>query len=278
MTPRSHLVVKATGERERFDASKIYDSLRACGADKALAHRVVEQARREVETHASTHEIRRTVGRVLRDESPPIAARYLLRDAMFDLGPSGYPFERYIADILEDDGYRTDVGSILEGRCVSHEVDVVASRRGHRLLCECKFRNRPGVRCDVKIALYVQARATDLRENAHGFAFDEFRLVTNAKFTSEATRYGDCVGLGLLGWSYPVGNGLQQLIERKHHEPVTVLATLTPEEKHTLVQAGRARCRDIADPAVLVDEWGFEPERSETVAKEIAALWAAHPE
>jgi len=48
-------------------------------------------------------------------------------------------------------------------------------------------------------------------------------LVTNTKFTSEALRYCSCVGVELLGWNWPKGKGLEDLIDAKKLYPITIL-------------------------------------------------------
>ena len=49
-----------------------------------------------------------------------------------DLGPTGYPFEDYVAEILKTEGYQTQVRQVLEGNCVSHEIDVIAQKKTKR--------------------------------------------------------------------------------------------------------------------------------------------------
>ena len=43
-----------------------------------------------------------------------------------ELGPSGFPFEKLVGKILEQEGFETRVGVIVQGNCVQHEVDVIA--------------------------------------------------------------------------------------------------------------------------------------------------------
>ena len=48
-------------------------------------------------------------------------------------------------------------------------------------------------------------------------------LVTNTRFSSDVVHYGECVGMGLLGWRYPEEAGLELLVERHRLYPVTIL-------------------------------------------------------
>ena len=45
-------------------------------------------------------------------------------------GPTGFPFEKLTAEILESMGYSTRTGVIVPGHCVKHEIDVIAANAG----------------------------------------------------------------------------------------------------------------------------------------------------
>ena len=47
-----------------------------------------------------------------------------LKQAIMELGPSGFPFEQFVAELLKCRGYQIKVGVIVEGHCVNHEIDV----------------------------------------------------------------------------------------------------------------------------------------------------------
>ena len=270
--PRPPEVLKSTGQRAPFSEDKLYKSIRAAGASKDLAQRIVGQVLSHARPGIHTTELRRLTSTYLRAESPRTATRYELRNAVLDLGPTGYWFENLIGALHEAQGYRVELGKILEGRCISHEVDVIADRGDERVLVECKFRNGPGQRCDSKVALYVRARALDLAENRHAIPYTTFRLVANTKFTSEAIRYARCVGLDLLGWDHPTGRGLQCLIEEYRLHPLTSLATLTDPEKRKLLSGGIILCRELRDSPPLLDGLGLDEERIAMVHDEIATV------
>ncbi|GAI02479.1 unnamed protein product, partial [marine sediment metagenome] len=58
-----------------------------------------------------------------------------------DMGPEGFVFEKYIAKILREYGFITEVGRILNGHCVNHEVDVIAKKENQVCMIECKYHN-----------------------------------------------------------------------------------------------------------------------------------------
>ena len=77
-------------------------------------------------------------------------------------------------------------------------------------------------------------------------------VATNTRFSSDSIAYAECAGLHLLGWDHPAGNGLKDIIDREKIYPVTVLNSLTKQQKQTLLNAGIVICRDISkDPDIL---------------------------
>ncbi|OGZ07866.1 MAG: ATPase, partial [Candidatus Lloydbacteria bacterium RIFCSPHIGHO2_02_FULL_50_11] len=202
----------------------------------------------------------------------PSAAQYSLRRAIAQLGPSGFPFERFVAKILNARGYHTKVGQIVRGFCIAHEVDVTAEKNDERILVEAKFHNSPEIRSDVKVALYVSARFADiekrLAEEEPGERFTHAWLITNTHFTSQAIQYGSCSGLSLTGWNYPKGNTLQDIVQETQTHPITCLTTLTPAHKSQLLNEGVVLCQDILkDPAPLA-RIGINKTRIASVLKE----------
>jgi Holliday junction resolvase-like predicted endonuclease len=55
------------------------------------------------------------------------------------LGPAGFFFEKYIAKLFQSEGYETLTNLLLQGKCVSHEVDVVVRKNNYLTMIECKF-------------------------------------------------------------------------------------------------------------------------------------------
>jgi len=106
---------------------------------------------------------------------------------------------------------------------------VVAERDGRKYMIECKYHNQLGQRSDVKVALYVYARFLDLKDKHR---FDEAVLATNTRFTTEAVRYAECMGVKIIGWHHPVKQeSLEYFIESKKLYPVTVLTAMTGQLK-----------------------------------------------
>lgn len=271
---KSHTeVVKANGTLTPFDPDKLYQSLLRSGADPAIASGVVDNVIGELHAGISTRKIYRKAFSLLKKSSGHVAARYNLKSAIMELGPSGYPFERYVGKILEHQGYSVQVAQIVEGLCVNHEVDVIAEKDDHHFMIECKYHNEPGTVSDVKIPLYIQSRFKDVEAQwkklpGHHNKTHQGWVVTNTRFTIDAIKYGRCAGLKLLGWDYPLNGGLRQIIDETGLYPLTCLTSITGKEKRALLQLGVVLCHELCSDKKLLESVGIKQPRIETVLTE----------
>ncbi len=240
-------IEKVSGEAEVFSEYKLGESLRQVGASPELVDRVVDCLRGEVYEGMPTSRLYQRAFQLLRKEKHALAARYSLKRAIQNLGPTGFPFERLIGALLESRGYRIKIDQTFKGKHVSHEVDVVAEIKGHKVFVECKYHNRPGNKSDVKVALYVHARSLDLQGLVMDPETDQFWLATNTKFTGDAIKYGTGVGLQLLAWDYPPKQGLKDLIPLSGLHPLTCLTTLKKELKRKLLDKKIVLCRELSN-------------------------------
>lgn len=266
-------ITKADGEKEPFDPHKLDQSLARAGAPSHDRLKILMKVERELKDGMRTEDIYSHAFDMLRrTETPAVAARYSIKRAVFALGPSGFPFEQFIAEILKAHGWVARTGVALTGRCAPHEVDVLAEKDGRRIGIEAKFHNEPGGKTDIKDALYVYARYEDLsRSPEKSSRVDEGWLVTNTRFTRNAIRYAQCTNLTLLGWDYPSGRGLMHMIENKRVHPLTALTTLSDSEKHRLMENNIVLCRSIQSPHLL-QEYGVKPDRVAKVMEEAKHL------
>ncbi len=261
------LIRKSSGQLEPYSKHKLYQSLRRAGVAKAPAEEVVRVVTPQIGERASSRWLHDRVADALHGQSPEFAARYRLGVAVFELGPDGHHFEKFVAALLAEQGYHTELGITLAGRCVSHEVDIVAMRGEERRYVECKHRSSPLHTCDVKIPLYIQARHLDLAEAPNARSHD-FWLVTNARFTGDAIRYAECVGLKLWGWDHPHGHGLREASRRYGVYPITCLTTPSPDTVRRLLSRYITLCRDLLDRPEAWDEAGCPPSEQEATFEE----------
>ncbi|MEX1027470.1 MAG: ATP cone domain-containing protein [Candidatus Paceibacterota bacterium] len=271
-------IVKANGEREPFAPMKLENSLLRSGADPELAEEVLTHILEELSDGMTTQEIYKHAFEVLERKKKSVASRYSLRNAVLELGPTGFPFEKFVARIFQEKGFETQTGVVVQGKCGEHEVDVIAHTDTKLILTEAKFHNEHGISSDIKTALYVKARFDDLRDQPipglGGKTLDEGWLVTNTKFSSSALKYGSCAGLTMVGWNYPSAGNLQDLIEESGLHPVTCLSSLSDKTKRFLLENDTVLCRMIRDSDESLKAAGLAPEEIARVREEAGEVCA----
>lgn len=270
-------IVKSTGERAKFSLRKLRSSLKHSGADDKLIAQIVDRVRDELYQGISTKEIYNRAFALLKKKKLVFASKYKLKKAIYELGPTGFPFERFVAAILEFSGYKTEVGKIMPGICVTHEIDVFAEKNGSVTIIECKFHGEEGRNCNVKVPLYINSRYQDVKKqwnkDKNGtLPLDSGRVVTNTRFTKDAITYGNCVGLKLLSWDFPKGNGLKDRIDRLGLYPITVLHLLTKREKQFLLSRNVVLCRQLIKDRFFLDHLGISEARKTKILDEVIRL------
>jgi hypothetical protein len=101
-------------------------------------------------------------------------------------------------------------------------------------------------------------------------------LVTNTRFTSDAIKYGTCVGLQLLSWDFPKDDGLKDKIDRLGLYPITVSQLLSKREKQFLLSRDVVLCRQLIADQFFLDHLGVSEIRKTKVLKEIGQLCKPH--
>ncbi len=274
-------IVKADGTIEPFDGAKLQNSLERAGATERVAERIRHTIEISISPMAESTEIYKRAFQMLRHDNRPSAARYSLRRALFEFGPSGHPFEDFVAELFRAEGWEVSDRQMIQGKCVSHEVDIYAQRNGECLAGELKYHNNPGYKTDVKVALYVKARLDDIwaatppGENTkphvdHGF------LITNTKFTRDAIQFATCSGINLLGWSYPHEGNLYDRIVAAGLYPITALTLIKKAEKRLLIDKGIVTCAGIRENRDALRELGIPPERIGAILAEAGTLCAVN--
>jgi len=270
------VIIKANGEREVFDKSKLEYSLAKSGASKKTIDLIVDHIAVELRDGMSTSQIYTHAFFLLNKMEKPVAARYSLRHALMALGPTGFPFEDFVGEIFKSKGYTVQTGVLVEGHCVVHEVDVVAYNEHKLIMSEVKFHNELGLRSDLKVALYVKARFDDLKEKEFNYGkkrtLDEGWLITNTKFTNTAIEYGMCNGIHMIGWNFPKKGNLQDMIEDAGVHPITCLSTLNSGTIKMLLERGIVLCKALNDQTEVLRELGLSSEEIDEVRAEIKFL------
>jgi hypothetical protein len=270
------LITKADGNTEYFKVEKLRRSLRRAGATPDEINQIVVDVDKTLYDGIQTQEIYRHAFALLRQSKPPAAARYSLRRALFGLGPTGFPFEKFLARLFEEEGYTTKVGMVIPGQCAEHEIDIAAYNDTDSFVAEAKFHARPGIKSDLQVAMYSYARLLDLKSaricNDDVCGIKEFWLITNTKFTSTAEQYGQCVGLNMLSWDFPKTGNLHDRIQKQGVYPVTVLQTLNAAQAETLINRGVILCKDIAQNQHVLRHLHLSKRKHEALINEVSEI------
>lgn len=251
MTSHNKIFIrKASGEYELFDESKLKHSLERAGADKRISESIAFEVKKVLFEGISTRKIYSIAFRILRRHDQKKALLYKLKQSLFELGPTGYPFEFLIGEIFKRRGFEVDVGKIIDGHCISHEMDVIATNKTEQLLIECKYAKDQGKYVSIQVPLYVRSRVDDIiKKRAEIPAFSNLTfsagVVTNTRFSSESIEYSKCNGIMLLGWDYPQNNGLKEIMEKENIYPITILENLTRKQKEQLMNQGVVTCKQL---------------------------------
>jgi Holliday junction resolvase-like predicted endonuclease len=269
-------LIKASGDKQEFSENKYRQSLRRSGASKKSIDQAIVEIASKVKEGTTTKELYEKTHRFLKTKERSAAGHYSLKQAIMQLGPSGYPFEHFMGDLLKKQGYDVKVGQIIQGRCVTHEIDVIASKDGECIMLECKFRNRRGLNTAIKTSLYVKARFDDIEilctEKKMPKKFNNCWIVTNTRLSSQARQFAECVGMKVLSWAYPKGHGLEKMVEETDLHPITCLTRLSKKDVNTLIKNDVVTCIDIPQSINLLKRIGFSEAKIHNLVDEAKAL------
>ena len=242
-------VTKRNGEKALFSPAKLKQALQASGAGKAEQVKITGLVMQNLYDGIPTGKIYRMAFDLLKKESYRMASRYKLKKAIMELGPTGFPFERFVGKIFETQGYKVEIGVKVQGKCVEHEIDIVARKPGEMLMIECKFHSDSLSKSNVQVPLYIHSRFIDVKaswKKQYGENIN-FRggVITNTRFSGDAQSYGNCAGLLMISWDYPHNNGLKILIDKSGLHPLTSLISLTKAQKQKLLEKGIVLCCEL---------------------------------
>jgi len=235
-------VINSKGEKELFSGNKVYRSAKRSGVSNRAARMIAEEVKAGAYPGIRTSVIFGKIKKLLKKELPGAALRFNIKDGMRKLGPTGFPFESYVKNILESLGYEVKINQFLPGKCLkSYEIDFVARKGDTVYVGECKYKQRLGETISYHDALSNYARFLDIlngsyfKSNSKGWTVKSM-LITNAKLNDRTKTYCRCVGTELLGWNYPENRGLEHFIDKEKLYPITVLPALKGRLKDVFVE------------------------------------------
>ncbi|MCF7816052.1 MAG: ATPase [Candidatus Pacebacteria bacterium] len=270
------LITKADGSKEEFKARKLVASLKKAGARPSEIASIVKEIEASLLEGMKTQNIYQKAFSLLRNSNDPTAAKYSLRRAVFNLGPTGFPFEDFLGKIFEAEGYKTKRRLILQGKCAVHELDLAAYSPGHSFVAEAKFHMNPGIKSDLQVAMYSYARYLDLQSTRictnDTCGIISLYVITNTKFTKAAIDYAACTGIKLLSWDYPSHDSLHSKIEKYSIYPITVLTHLTTTQRRQLLELGIILCSELEKNQQLLQNIGLSSQKIDAVLHEASLL------
>lgn len=262
-------ILKRSKEKEKFSISKFKKSLEECGVDKQNSEDVVKELSLSAHQYFSTDQLHKATYKALLKRSALYAANYNIKRAIYQLGPTGYPFEILCAAMLEAKGYETEVSKIKKGQFITHEVDVIGRRDDHNIYCEVKFHNKKYHKNDVKIPLYVHSRYLDLKAGIQDEVFD-YAVISNTAFSKDAITYSEGVGLLLFSMNYPHKDNFVDHIKRYKLYPITALKSLKVSEKKKLLDKKIVMIKHIQEDDL--EALGISQNRKTKIFQEIKIL------
>lgn len=271
-------VIKGDGSLEEFDPQKLQESLQRARVNQIVIDEIVEKIKKEVRSNMTTAQIYERAFDLLNRKSRKSAMKYSIKRSILNLGPTGFPFEKYVAELFNAKGFQTKTGQILQGKCLEHELDVVAWNEKDLYLMEVKFHNENIIKSDTKVALYVKSRFDDLRTENFKIAGKDRKmtkgiLITNTKFTDNAKKYANCVGtFEIISWDYPQKGNLYDLIEETKLHPMTCIPVLSQKNKQDLLDRGIVNCMSLKNKEKVLKEIGVSQEKINDILENIETL------
>jgi transcriptional regulator NrdR family protein len=270
-------VTKNSGQIVNFNSEKLRSSLMKSGATSVVVDAILVQIENELYEGITTKVIYKKAFSLLKKQSNSHAARYNLRTALLLLGPAGFFFEKYIARIFQAEGFDTKTNLVLQGKCVSHEIDVLIKKGENTAMVECKFHGSATAASDVKVPLYIHSRFNDLKVIPHTIfskndVVSDCWIATNNRFTSDAITYAACVGINLLSWDYPKNSSLKTKSSRDCLYPITCLTTITLAEKDKLLILDKILVSELHNNDRVLKKIGISDNRIKRILKEVSDL------
>jgi hypothetical protein len=270
-------IVKHSGAIVDFNPEKLKNSLLKSGADKFVVEDILQTIKTQLYEGINTKQIYKMAFALLKKKANFHAARYNLREAIRLLGPAGFFFEKYIARLFDSEHYETMTNLTLQGKCVTHEIDVLTRKNNQIAMVECKYHVGRDAASDVKVPMYILSRFNDLQERQHAI-FDgknkisKCWIITNNRFTADAVTFAKCSGLNLLSWDYPSTNNLKTKIDNSYLYPVTCLTTLSLSEKDKLLILDVILVKELINNSDSLIKIGLSTNRVKNVLKEASDL------
>ena len=234
--------------KEEYDSSKLLQTILRHGATEEEAKAVLVEIEKELYEGIKTREIMRLMDKNLERFLKPKPVKRDLRSAI-GLMRSKPDFEEYARRLLDAEGYRVITNQVIQGYCVTHEIDGVAFKDGKTFYVETKHHSTKHGFTPFAVTLAAKAKFDDIKhgynEGLNEYDFDRVIIICNTRLTDHASQYAECVGIEHIGWKAPHNDGIESIATRNNLYPVTILITLTKDEYGKLSDLGIITLNDF---------------------------------
>ncbi len=262
-------VTKADGSLENFDGKKIIGTCTRAGLDESQSAEVLDSVTKKAYNKIPTNMLLKIILKEMRKFDRTASMKYNLRAALSALSPEGRFFEMYIKKLLESRGYSVEWSRIMKGRCVAHEIDLIATNNKEKIMVECKHHTNYHAFTGLGDALETWAKFEDTSKNN---GFTEAWLVCNTKASDHAVSYASCKGIRLMCWNYSLGvPNLNAVIEKAGLYPVTILTSVPKRLLQKAFESGILTVKDaaLAAPQTLQRAFGGDSTKVQAEAKSV---------
>jgi Holliday junction resolvase-like predicted endonuclease len=246
-------VTKFDGSKQVYSREKVVNTSMRMGVNKAQAEKIADEVEKRLYDGMPTQEILGIVRRCLRECKPRLDLGLDLRGSISMLRPAP-DFEHFIRLMLREYGYKVSANRIVRGRCVEHEIDGVARKKGEVVYVEVKHHSNPHTYTGMDVMKEARATLEDLVEGAEDgvnrIRFNKAMVICNTKFSNHAKRYSECRGIDHIAWKSPVDGGLEQRVREKELYPITMFRDLDSEAEEKLGDQGIILLRQLLEQDV----------------------------
>lgn len=223
------IVKKARGGEEKYKSYKVVRSCRVSGFSKSQGKTIEKRARERIGGEIDAKELEKIIYQEMKKFNEKFAMKFRLRESIAALDPNKHEFELFIARLFQEMGYKAERSPKPkpEGKCIEHEIDVLAKKGDKTHIIECKHHYHYHRFTGLGVPMREFARLLDLREGyqkgkKHSINPKKCWVFTNTKLSQHAKDYSQCQGIELIGWNYPE-ESLAKLAEKFKVYPATIL-------------------------------------------------------
>jgi len=250
-------VIKADGSKQPFDKQKIINTCLRLQATLEQAQSIADRIEARAYDGIPTKKILQMVFQYMKKYRPAIGYQIDLKQAIAMLR-SRPDFEIFIAKLFEAMGYEVETNLIVQGKCIEHEIDIVARKENEVILVEVKHHVNHHTYSGLDVFLQLNSTLEDLKEGyeirKNNFRFTRAILICNTKVSEYAKRYALCKGLEFIAWKFPPEKGLERLIEEYKLYPITFLKNIERDEAYKLADVGIVTVKQLLDDAEKISK------------------------